>query len=107
MAGAFNFFITIQEFYKSMGLDTRSPQTYFSKRLVFTKSLFLFSFTVQLFISSSAYLLFEARTADELGISFYISITILSVMINTVSVAWRIDEIFVLIGKYEEFVEKS
>lgn len=85
-----------------MGFDNRS-----SSQPCRLKNLLLSISTVQLFISSSAFFLFEAQTADEYGISFFVSLTILSMMANILSVAWNIDKILMLIGKYEKFLEKS
>lgn len=102
MAGVIELFCTIKSFYKSMGLYPNHK-----KCLISAKNIFLSISIIQLFITSSAYLLFQAKTSDEYGISFYISITLLSVMVNISNTAWKIDKILTLIGKYEKFIENS
>lgn len=103
MAGRIKLFSTFQKLHESMSLKATSP-----KYLINPKNIFLSISTVQLFITSSAYFFFGAKTTDEHAISFFISITILSVVINVSTIALKYtDEILTLIGKYEQFIEKS
>lgn len=107
MAGEIKLFLTIQKFYKTMGLNIHSTQLCQSKCLPSAKRLLLLISSAQLLVSSAAFLLFEAKTTIEYAISFYISITILSVMVDITTVLWKIKKIVELIGKYEEFLAKS
>lgn len=106
MAVVIKLFHTLQSFYKSLGLQIRLSQSCRSQYLLSAINLFLSISTVQLFLSTSAFFLFEAQTADEYGISFYISITVLSVIVDIGSVAWNINKILTLIGNYEKFLKK-
>lgn len=108
MAGVIRLFPTIKKIYKTMGLPIRTSQSCWSEYFIVNAKILFFSIsTVQLFLTSSAYVLFEAKTADEHGISFFIVITIFAVAACIVTTAWKIDKILTLIGKYEEFIEKS
>lgn len=75
--------------------------------LISAKSLFFRISTMLLFISTAAYFLFEAQTADECGLSFYVSITVMTVTVYTSKIAWKLNKIFKLIRNYEEFIDKS
>lgn len=107
MTGRIDLFHNVQIFFKTMGFNNNPSQSYHQKNFPSAKSWFLLIASVQLFLSSLAFFLFEARTTDEYGISFFMSITILSVTINILTVAWKIDKILKLIAKNEEFLEKS
>lgn len=107
MSCVVKLFITQRKLYKTLGFDIYQSQLCQSKCLSSAKSLFFLISSLQLFISTTAFFLYEAQTADEYGMSFYISITILAVAINATSVAWQIDKIFILMRNYEEFIDKS
>lgn len=107
MSTVVKLFDTQQKLYKTLGFDIYQSQSCHSKCLISIKSLFFLISSLQLFISTTAFFLFEARTVDEYGMSFYISITIFSVSINITTIAWKMDEIFVLLRNYEEFIDKS
>lgn len=98
-------FNTYQKFYETLGFDIF--ESCCTKCLISAKSVFHLIASMQLFISTTAFFLFEAQTADEHGISFYISITILVTTVNISTVAWKMDEILMLIRNYEEFIDKS
>lgn len=103
MAGPIKLFETVQKINKAMGIS-HEAQTSPAK---LTKNLFVIASTTQLFISSTAFFLFEAQTADDYGISFYVSLTTLCVVINFVTVVWKKDRILTLIECYEIFIGKS
>lgn len=71
------------------------------------KSLFFLISTMLLFITTAAYFLFEAKTVDECGMSFYVSISVSIFTVYTSKIAWNMDKISMLIQNYEEFIDKS
>lgn len=70
------------------------------------KLFFLISY-IQMLLLSFEFLLFEAESVSELGISFYSTVTELGCLINFLMIAWKIPKIFDLIEKFEKFIEKS
>lgn len=100
-------FNTQRKLYKTLGLYIHRSQLWHSTGLATAKSLFFLISAVQFFITTTAFFLFEAQTINEYGMSFYISITILAVAINTTTIAWQIDQISRLMRNYEEFIDKS
>lgn len=105
MAGPIKLFQTVQKLNKTMGLNISHERQTSSAKLI--RNLFFIASITQLFISSTAFFLFEAQTADDYGISFYVLLTTLCVVINFVTVAWRTDKISMLIECYEKFIGKS
>lgn len=96
-----------QELYKTLGFIIYQSKSWHSKSLSSVKSLFFLISTMSLFISTTAFFLCEAQTADEYGISFCISLTVLVTMVNVSIVAWNIDKILMLIRNYETFIDES
>lgn len=113
MAGSIKLFQSVQKFNKTMGLDILHQRQFSKNHLQFNlsakliKSLFFILSTMQLFISSTAFFLIKAQTSADYGISFYVSLTTFCVLINFVTVAWRMDNILTLINRYEKFIGKS
>lgn len=105
MAGVIKLFHTTQMFCKALGLDT--PRLHCLKHSLNAKTVFHLIFLAQLFVSSSAFFFFDAKTIDEYGMSFYVSITYLSFTINIMTFAWQMTNITTQIEKYEEFTKKS
>lgn len=104
MDSQFKLFSLNRKLYKSMGL-LASPSSPSCRSKIL--NIFLFISTVLLFITTSAYFLFEANTADDRGVTFFISMANLFTMINIVSTALQIDKILLLINNYEQFITKS
>lgn len=107
MSCVVKLFNTQQKFYKTLGFDIFLSQSCHSKCLASAKILFFLISSTQLFISTTAYFLFQAQTADEYEISFYISITIFITMINISTIAWKIRKFLTIIERYEDFIDKS
>lgn len=70
------------------------------------KTFLLLIFPAQLFISSVAFILIQAQTVDEYGVSFYMTLAVLVSTINISNTAWKVDQMSTLLDKYEEFVDK-
>lgn len=103
MTSAIELFNSLQLFYKTLGLDIHdSSHLCQQTNLPNARSLFLLISSLQLFLSPLAFFLFKARTAEFT--SFYISITIICVVVNITTVAYETSK---LIGKYEEIIEKQ
>lgn len=107
MSCVVKLFNTQQNFYKTLGFDIFLSQSCHSKCLASAKILFFLISSTQLFISTTAYFLFQAQTADEYEISFYISITIFITVINISTIAWKIRKFLTIIERYEDFIDKS
>lgn len=103
MAATITLFQTLQQFYSVLGFDF-NPSKKYSMR---AKKL-IFSFAkAQMFISSAAFFLSKAKSySPEVGISFYVALTSMSVAICMLNTAWKMDKILKSIAKYEEFIEK-
>lgn len=116
MASPIKLFHTFQKFYKTMGLDTDgvSNQSRRSKNLLGSikstklwKNLFFIISTLQLSISSTTLFLIDAQTADQYGLTFYVSITTFCALVNYLAITFKLNEISMLITKYEQFISKS
>lgn len=59
-----------------------------------------------MFVASTAFLLFQANSFEEYGSSFYISATALMHIGCLPTSIPQADDIFALMNKFEEFVEK-
>lgn len=106
MPNAIKLFHLLQKFYKSLGLDIQ-PNRLDLKCSLNLKNIFIFIFPMHLFISSVAFFLFKAQTADEYSVSFFVSITTFFATMNFLTIARKMANILMLIGKYEAFIENS
>lgn len=108
MVRVVKLFQTVQNFYRTNGFHILPTQSQHQSSMcpLNGKMFLLLFFPAQLFILSAAFFLFEAQTADENGLSFYMSISVLASTINVLNVVWKIDKILTLIDRYEEFIDK-
>lgn len=106
MTNKIRLFQNLLKFYETIGLDINPTQSLRSKFLPTAESLFHLIPCAQLFISSAAFFLFKAKSVEEYGISFYVSITTLVLSICILNIACKVDKIPMLIGNYEELIEK-
>lgn len=107
MTGTIKLFDTLQQFYIDIGLHSSPRQSYREKYLTLAKRILFSFFVAQMGISSMAFFFTQAKPyTTEVGISFQVSLTTTSVVICTLNVAWNMDKISMLIGKYEKFIEK-
>lgn len=107
MASTMKLFRTLQKFYAVMGLVINPSQSSREKYLIGAKKIF-FSFSIaQMFISSTAFFLYEAKTyTSAVAISFMTSITAMTVAVCIFNTAWKMDKILLSITKCEKFIEK-
>lgn len=103
MARAIQLFQKVRQMYNLISLNESNHNRIrsFNGRI-----LLLFAFPAQFFICSTAFLLIEAQTTDEYGISFFTFISVLLNTVNTSNTVWKMDQISALIESYEEFIEK-
>lgn len=59
------------------------------------------------FLTTVAYLLFEATGMTEYGVAFFVSISILLAIIKYLIICWQMQNILSYIGNCEQFIEKS
>lgn len=72
-----------------------------------SKNLFVLMCLLQMFLSSLAYLLFEAKSIGKLADSFYMILTSLACAIFFSICIWKIANILQLIREFEQFIGKS
>lgn len=94
MSSVVKLFHTVKKFYTIIGSLSAS-------------NVFRLSSFVAAYISVTAFFFFEAQTADENGTSFYVSISLLVIAINTSITIANMAIILELIENYEEFIAKS
>lgn len=70
------------------------------------RSVIIISPLIICFLSMAAYS-FKAQTVAEFAQVFYIFITQLCIIIDFVTICWKIENVNQLVQKYEEFIEKS
>ena len=107
MSSVIKLFHTLKIFYKKIGLSVLPSQLHQPTCSLNLLNICLLISPIPLYISSTAFYLFEAETADENGTSFYISVTIFAIAINISIIASKMTKILALIEKYEEFITKS
>lgn len=94
----------LQKIYKATGtypLKINQSCSLNIRNLFYSISLILF------FISTTAFLIFDASTVIELTETYFISLTILAVTANFFVHFWKTVNALDLIAKFEEFIKKS
>ena len=97
-------FNMVQKNFKTIGIY---PSQSRGICLCNSRYLFLVFSFIQMIFSSLAYLIFQADTADQYGISFYVTITILTQFFQFVIITQKMPKILNLIEDYKAFVLKS
>lgn len=98
-------FQKLQNIYFKLGIFCPSQ----TDRIFFinARNLFFLISLTQMLMLSLEFLLFEAKSTIEFGISFYSTITELGCLFNFLMITWKMPKILDLIGKLENFIEKS
>lgn len=105
MAGAtIKLFQSVHQFYHDMGIYPSQPN---QNRKPNAKNVFVLLSAIQLCITSLAFFLFEANSITEYGISFYMSLSELTITVYFLIVAWKIPKNLKLIDEMEQFITKS
>lgn len=98
------FFQLVQNIYRMVGIY---PPKLNQHCLLNSKISFFLLMVVQFYISSFAFLLFEANSIREMADSFYVASSELLCITYMIVSLWKISDILDLITKYERFIEKS
>lgn len=94
-----------REFYEILEVLPNPNQP--DQRCAFTiKNLSIIAGISLLFSSSSAFFLFKAKNAEEHAYSFFVSMSVLTCLIQFLSVIWKLPHIFKTTRKFEQFIEK-
>lgn len=101
-------FQSVCKFYRNASIQTLSHSDYYHNfRFYYWKYLIYIVLPLGASISAMAYFLFKAHSIVEHADSFYVFSTgLANAIITTISI-WKISNIFQLIEKFEEFIEKS
>lgn len=103
--GTIKLFRFIQKTYKYIGIyppkpnDIRSP--------IILKNWLVLLCEAQFFISSIAFLMFEANSMIEFGMASFMSATVLLCSVLYLVLFWEMKNILDFIGNCERFIEKS
>lgn len=97
-------FQCVEKFYGVIGIQPIASDHNVPLNL---KNLFVLFCTVHLFVSSTAFFLFEAETVAVMSDSFYTSISTMSFILNSFIFIWNFPQIRKLIEKFEQFIEQS
>lgn len=107
MAGGskIELFKFIRKTYQDIGF--LSPQSNRNGSFFNTKNwLHLFCVTIS-FLSTTAYLLFEAAAMTEYGVAFFVATSILLAIIKYSIICWQMENVLSYIENCERFIEKS
>lgn len=94
----------IRKWFETLGVY---PVQWQRKSLWNERNLFVIISLVQMFISSLAYFLYEAKSIGEYADSFFMVFTnVVCVVFFSISI-FKMSSIHMLIGEFEQFIEKS
>lgn len=106
MAGTIHFFQFVRQLYHFVGIrPLKHPNSLFAS-YNWRNSTVLLLFLI-MFTACSAYFLYEAHSFTEYGGSFYMAISLLIHIVSLPTIIPKMADIFVLMEKFEEFVEQS
>lgn len=98
-------FLTVKKFYETLGIHLPQPNQKYS--IFNAKNLFILFILIQMCLTSTAFVLFKAKSEFEYGFPTYVSITeVLSIIYLCIQM-WKIEDILKLMKKCDEFIEKS
>lgn len=105
MAGAIKLFQFLRKCYQIIGIYP--PETNQKNYPFNSKNIIFMIFFVQVLFSCSAFLLFNATSAYDYGLSFYMAATELLLLVYYPIIIFKMPDILTLIGNFEKFIEKS
>lgn len=106
MAGSIRFFRFIQKSYYTVGIRPLSSQNKWFGSYNWRNSIVLLFLSI-MFVASTAFLLFQANSFEEYGTAFYVSVTELVNIVCLIAIIPKMTDIFALMEKFGDFVEKS
>lgn len=104
MANTLKLFQLTQIYYKTLGICPTKPNQKYAFNVT---SFFILLIMLVDFVSTATFFFFKAETTQEYSDSFYISSSVFNFTVCFVINVWKMSNILELIGKYEEFVQKS
>lgn len=104
MAGRIQLFRALLEYHRTMGVYSHQPNQKWSLNSM--NWIFIIAFA-QLLVTTLAYFLFQAKSADELGWAFYIFTTETTSLSYYLVQIGQISNTVELIGKFEKFIQES
>ena len=104
MSKATKLFQLVQEIYQKAGICSSQSNQNFPLN---SKILFVLFAIVQLFISSTAFLLFKAKSFEQHADAFYLCLSEFASIVIVVGSNWKITQIEQLTEGFQEFIEKS
>lgn len=99
-------FHLVQKGYQSLGIYATIKSNRNAPKFNW-KNLFFLTCYLMLFVTSMAYMLFEANMIGEIADSIFMCLTTLTCAVYFVASIYKITNILELIGEFEKFVEKS
>lgn len=104
MANTLKLFQLAQVYYKTLGIYPTKPNQKYSFSATSFSILLIMAVD---FISTATFFFLKAETTQEYSDSFYVSSSTFNFIICFAINVWKMSNILQLIGKYEEFVQKS
>lgn len=105
MAGSIKLFESLKEYFEFMAVHP--PKSNQENRFN-SMNLLIFLLFVLLFLSSVAFLIFEAKSAYDVSFSYYIATTLILAMVCYFPcIVFKITDIYSLITEFEGFIEMS
>lgn len=105
MADPIKLFQFIRNFYQKIGMNKNRGSP---RRILFNlKNVLIILAMLQMFIATSSYFLFKAKRLDEMGLTFYVSNTLLAAISYFVLNIYHNENILVLMEKYDELINRS
>lgn len=99
-------FVSVRKFYHMLALDPSHRNLKWKWQLN-GKNLFIFYLQLQMFISTIAFGLYEAKTVFEYGTSAFVSVSELGSFICYLLQLLKIANILDLFSKMDKLIEKS
>lgn len=110
MARPIKLFHLTQKLYQTIGIhpinDWHSSQLNKNQPFNFKNVLFIFA-PLQFGVTTTVFFLFEAKTLDEFGISFYATLSVISIAFCYVSIFYQIGNLLKMFDNSNEFIGNS
>lgn len=100
-------FLTVKKFYEIIGICLPRSESNRKWSMFNIKNVSILIFLIQMFLASTAFVLFQAKTVFEYGFPTYVSMTLTSSVIYLFIQLWKIEDILRLMKTCDEFIEKS
>lgn len=99
-------FQTLREFYHFSGIFPPQPQSN-KKCLLNAKNVLILISMLQYLVTTASFLMFKTASIKENGISFYGAISVFVFSPSFLFIIYKSADIFVLMDKFEKFIEQS